>query len=66
MPAMNGHDVLRSLRATPGGRRLPVLILSGHVDRARSASDFGADAIITKPANLRRLVREVNALLART
>ena len=65
MPGTNGHDVLRVLRSKPSGARLPVIVLSGHIDSARLPSDIGADAVIIKPANLRRLVREVNVLLAR-
>ena len=63
MPGMNGYDVLRELRAGTDGNRIPVIVLSGNVDTARSPSDIGADALMTKPTDLRQLVAAVNTLL---
>jgi DNA-binding response OmpR family regulator len=42
-----------------------VIVLSGNVDSSRPAAEIGADALMTKPSDLRRLVAEVNALLER-
>lgn len=64
MPGLNGYDVLRELRARSGSR-IPVIVLSGNVDTSKPPSEIGADALMTKPTDLRRLVKEVNLLLER-
>lgn len=50
MPGMNGQDTLMALRARPG-RRLPVLMVSGHGDddTRRHFSALGADGFLVKP-----------------
>jgi len=50
MPGMNGQDTLKALRARPG-KRLPVLMVSGHDDEAtrRHFLDLGADGLLVKP-----------------
>ncbi|WP_233873017.1 response regulator [Paraburkholderia adhaesiva] len=50
MPGMNGQDTLKALRARPG-KRLPVLMVSGHGDddTVRHFSSLGADGLLLKP-----------------
>jgi CheY-like chemotaxis protein len=50
MPGMNGQDTLKALRARPG-KRLPVLMVSGHDDEATRQHffDLGADGLLVKP-----------------
>lgn len=62
MPMVDGFELLRRLRATPGASTLPVIVLStrgGPADIAR-ASELGADAYLTKSRleldELRRVV----------
>lgn len=66
MPSLNGFDVLKRLRATPGLERLPVLALTAKgqdADRQRML-DLGADDFVTKPFSNRDLIERVDRLLA--
>jgi two-component system chemotaxis response regulator CheY len=51
MPAMNGLEFLRQLRAEPGGAAPRVVFCSveNDLDRIREALDAGADEYIMKP-----------------
>jgi CheY-like chemotaxis protein len=64
MPHQNGYEVIRQLRAGPLQPDLPVVVLTGTVDERDVPSDLAADVVLTKPANLKRLVTEVRSLLA--
>jgi PAS domain S-box-containing protein len=62
LPIMQGQDVLHRLRADENTRDLPVIILSadatpGQVERLISA---GAQAYLTKPFNVRELLRALS------
>jgi two-component system response regulator CpxR len=64
LPAMNGLDVLRSLRTTS---RLPVLMLTARgddIDRIVGL-ELGADDYLPKPFNARELVARLRAILRR-
>lgn len=64
MPGMDGLTLIRALRAAPGGRRTPILVVTANttaVDRAASEA-AGADGFLAKPISaetLRRALREV-------
>jgi DNA-binding response OmpR family regulator len=65
LPGLNGFDVLRQVRATPGLQRLPVLALTAkgqEADRKRML-DLGADAFVTKPFSNKDLLTRIAALL---
>jgi CheY-like chemotaxis protein len=51
MPEMNGLETLRSIRANPETRDIPVLMLTAMVqdDDYRVAEDAGADGYLVKP-----------------
>ena len=51
MPAMDGLEFVRRLRAEPGGDAPRVIFCSGEteIDRIRAALDAGADEYIMKP-----------------
>lgn len=64
MPRMNGLDVLRTMRADPGMRRIPVVILSSsreESDLARSW-DLGANAYVIKPVDVDQFFEAVRML----
>jgi two-component system response regulator CpxR len=66
MPAINGFEVLRRLRAA--GSRTPVLMLTARgedVDRIVGL-EIGADDYLPKPFNPRELVARLRAILRRT
>jgi CheY-like chemotaxis protein len=66
MPGLNGYEVCRQIKATPGLSHVPVLLLTGTFeafDEAR-AREAGSDGHITKPFEAQALVDLVNARLA--
>lgn len=63
MPGFNGQDTLQALRAKPG-RRLPVVMVTGHDDEAtrRHYMALGADGFLIKPldvAGLRQVLLQI-------
>jgi CheY-like chemotaxis protein len=65
MPRRSGQDVISEVRN--GGRQpdLPVVVLTGSLDE-RQPHALGADVLLTKPTDLRRLVSEIRSLLERS
>ena len=53
MPNGNGDYVLRRLKENPATRHVPVIVLTGHNDRAlqRKMYNLGADVYLTKPCS---------------
>jgi CheY-like chemotaxis protein len=67
MPGIDGWEATRILKADPSTARIPVLALTAHAmaeDRKR-AEEAGCDAYLAKPVEPRRVVQEVERLLAR-
>jgi chromosome partitioning protein len=65
LPDMNGHEVLRQLRAAHV--RTPVLILSGSSDRQDKVKGLvtGADDYVTKPFDKEELLARIRAIVRR-
>ncbi|MFN3414087.1 MAG: response regulator, partial [Thermoanaerobaculum sp.] len=65
LPSMDGLEVLRQLKA--GGKRLPVVMISGHatVEQAAQAVREGAADFLEKPLGLERVLVTVNNVLER-
>ena len=68
MPAMDGYEVLRQLRAHRPTEKIPVIVLTAHVldDHAAAAYQAGADNFESKPINFPRLVGKIHLHLGRT
>ena len=64
MPHQHGDEVIRRLRAGTQQPGLPVVVLTGTIDERLTPASLGANALLTKPANLARLIAEVKGLLA--
>lgn len=65
MPGIGGLEACRSLRATPGGGTVPIILMSGDsesVGRA-AAEDVGADDFVAKPPDFARLMSRISRLL---
>jgi two-component system response regulator CpxR len=65
LPAMNGFNVLRHIRARS---RLPIVMLTAHGDAVNGivALQIGADDYLVKPFNPLELVARIKAVLRRT
>jgi two-component system, OmpR family, alkaline phosphatase synthesis response regulator PhoP len=68
LPGLDGLDVTRVLRAEPGTRTIPIIMLTARVEEADRlvGLELGADDYITKPFSPRELVARVRAVLRRT
>lgn len=64
MPHLSGHELCRFLRRHPTLSRLPVVLLSGHEQRAQQPSDAAPDAYLTKPVRPEELTGCLARLLA--
>src|SRR5262245_6267216 len=67
LPALDGTEVCRLVRAKPATASLPIIMLTartGEADRV-SGLDLGADDYVTKPFSLRELAARVRAVLRR-
>lgn len=65
MPVMDGYEACSLIKATPLGRRIPVVMLTaltGTEDKIR-ALDFGADDFLNKPINREELRARIRSLL---
>jgi PAS domain S-box-containing protein len=64
MPVMNGYDVARQLRKTPGLENVPCVALTGwgsQNDRAR-CREAGIERLLTKPAQIEEIDRVLSEL----
>jgi DNA-binding response OmpR family regulator len=52
MSARNGDQVLRDLRRSSKHNKLPVIIISGHIDGRGISVECGADGFLAKPFDL--------------
>jgi CheY-like chemotaxis protein len=65
LPKMNGWDAIRRLKTHEPTQHIPVIALTGHVQRhfADLARQAGADAVLLKPCPLNQLLGEIERLL---
>lgn len=65
MPGMNGYEVAAALKADPGTRHIPLVILSALDDRNSRVHGLtaGAEEYLTKPVNRQELLLRVRNLL---
>ena len=64
MPALDGHEVARRVRALPGGRDITLVALTGWGQEAdrRKTADAGFDHHLTKPADPSDILRLIATL----
>jgi len=64
MPAMDGVTFVRELRKVPGGRRVPVIVVSseGEGDKIAMAFQAGANSYVTKPFKKEVLARKIQSV----
>jgi CheY-like chemotaxis protein len=66
LPVLDGWQAARQFKATPETGRIPIIALTAHAmtgDREK-AIEAGCDDYDTKPIELPRLVKKIDALLA--
>jgi len=67
LPDMDGRDVLKAIRARPGGKSVPVLFLSANadLDTRVNALDEGAEQFLIKPFSIKELNAKIDRVLDR-
>ena len=67
MPGMDGHALVRNLRASPRSRLVPIIFLTAKDETADRIAGFrtGVDAYVTKPFETEELVAIVKSILER-
>ena len=63
MPVMDGIEMIRQLRGTPGCKETPILVLSGYGNKALEAARAGADEVLSKPADPNYLLKAIEYLV---
>jgi len=65
LPRMNGWEAIQLLKSEAATRHIPVLALTGHVQKrfADLARQAGADRVLLKPCPLNELLGELERLL---
>lgn len=64
LPGMSGLEILTAVRADPGSRDLPVMMLTARGRDRDMAELAGADRFMTKPFSNAEILAEVRAMLA--
>jgi len=65
LPVLDGWEATRRLKADDGLKSIPVVALTAHAmaDDRQKALDAGCDDYDTKPVELKRLLRKIEAFL---
>jgi excisionase family DNA binding protein len=63
MPKMDGFEMLRRVQERHGVGSIPVIMFSGKVDEAQTATERGARAFIGKPFDPQQLIEATKQLL---
>jgi CheY-like chemotaxis protein len=66
MPALNGDEVIRSLKSNPVTKNLPVILISASPGAAHIAAETGADGFLAKPFQLEELMGMIESKICLT
>lgn len=66
MPDIEGFEVCSRMRAMPQFEETPILVISARTDPEAKAKalSVGANAYMTKPLDLPKLIQQINVLMA--
>lgn len=64
LPKINGHEVLKRLRADERTKYIPVVVLTSSIEEQDiiNSYDFGANGFVQKPVNFNEFVETANQL----
>jgi response regulator RpfG family c-di-GMP phosphodiesterase len=67
LPDMDGRDVLKAIRARPGGEAIPVVFVSANSDLETRVNtlDEGAEDFLVKPFSLREINSKIDRVIGR-
>ena len=65
LPVMDGWEATRHLKSDPATKTIPIIALTAHAmsDDSQRALDAGCDEYETKPVELPRLLKKMEAML---
>ena len=65
LPLISGIEICRRLRRDPGTRLLPIIMVTGHTEKARitEARDAGINEFIAKPVSAKSLYRRLVSVI---
>jgi two-component system alkaline phosphatase synthesis response regulator PhoP len=65
MPEVNGHDVIRTLKADPATQSIPVILLTARTSELDEVIglELGADDYVTKPISIPKLIARIKSAL---
>ena len=65
LPRLNGWEAIQLLKSEEATRQIPIIALTGHVQRryAELAREAGANVVLLKPCPLNQLLGEIERLL---
>lgn len=66
MGGIDGHELCKKIKKSPGASKVKVLIMTGNHDIEKSTSDCGADGYIEKPLTYSKVEQKVLAVLSET
>ncbi len=66
LPDMNGLDVTRVMKETPGLNDIPVVALTADPNTYRDCLEAGCDAYLNKPVSLPLMLRTITQFLPQT
>lgn len=63
LPDGDGTELCKSVKLNEATKKIPVILMSAHVNSTDMIRDAGADSFISKPFDIDNLVEEVNKYL---
>lgn len=64
MPRMDGIEMIKRIRESPAGKRIPIIVMSAYGQRRiADALDAGADGIVSKPIDLAAFLETIKEKL---
>ena len=59
MPGMNGERAIQMIKTDDSIKNIPVVLFSANTQLNRISEEVNADGVITKPFNIRELIKQI-------